>query len=354
MHRWCHLLTCRFCNLQLGWPDTWEHAIGWDIDENHCRWCPEEGGDQCGRHHQSPIDLRRSFAIPGTPGANECLDVHLMTFDDSTCTVQKLREKRAFAVDRHALRILQPVKWVEERNRFFLDCRNDEAGGLRFGRLDFSFGFSNWWYLSHTDFHMPSEHTQDGKRYDAELQMYHFYSVDAEEAGVNNEMGTVAVFLQAYDDAADYAILNEIICGWREEEERVRRECGLPSVTEPYPGCPDYARSGRRRTEATDTPQRPLSVNDVLLQNHISAFTNSSFKPLKIALDKDEGGEEMHHGPASTYKATHTRSSKVQKENDERSLFLDESTVWNNYFPLVDVGTEYYCKFTPFVCPMAF
>lgn len=258
-----------------------------------------------------------------------------MNFFDSTCTTQHLREKRAFAVDRHALRILQPVKWVDARNRYYLDCRNDAAGGLRFGRIDFSFGFSNWWYLSHTDFHMPSEHTQNGKRYDAELQMYHFYSVDAETAGVNNEMGTVSVFLEAYDDAKDYELLNEIICGWREEEERVRSECGLESASTFYPGCPEYSRSSGRRMQESDIPKRPFSINDVLVKNHMASFTNSSFKPLEISLDEEDHLQVIEDRMTSRDNSTSTKS--------RRGLFLDESTQWNNYFPLVDVGTEYYC-----------
>lgn len=43
-------------------------------------------------------------------------------------------------------------------------------------------------HLSHIDVHVPGEHTQDGRKYDAEIQMKHFYSATAEEAGVNNEM----------------------------------------------------------------------------------------------------------------------------------------------------------------------
>jgi hypothetical protein len=33
------------------------------------------------------------------------------------------------------------------------------------------------------DIHTPSEHTQDGVRYDAEIQLQHFYSVTAAQAG---------------------------------------------------------------------------------------------------------------------------------------------------------------------------
>lgn len=55
----------------------------------------------------------------------------------------------------------------------------------------FQYYRSEWWHLSHIDVHVPSEHTQEGKRYDGELQMYHFYSVSGEVAGVNNEVGLI-------------------------------------------------------------------------------------------------------------------------------------------------------------------
>jgi len=56
------------------------------------------------------------------------------------------------------------------------------------GQIDFSKGFSQWWHLSHTDVHVPSEHTQEGRRYDGEIHLYHWYSVNADVAGTHNEV----------------------------------------------------------------------------------------------------------------------------------------------------------------------
>jgi hypothetical protein len=60
----------------LGWPDGWELAVGWELRRNECEWCPAEGGNNCGIHRQSPIDLLRS---PSTTGHDtECYDYHWM------------------------------------------------------------------------------------------------------------------------------------------------------------------------------------------------------------------------------------------------------------------------------------
>ena len=58
----------------LGYRDKWETGRDWEISKNYCRWCPE-GEGRCGRHHQSPINLRREVGYePGThEAANECI-----------------------------------------------------------------------------------------------------------------------------------------------------------------------------------------------------------------------------------------------------------------------------------------
>ena len=171
----------------LGWHDKWDTGVGWELDENSCRWCPDTGNN-CGQHHQSPINMLRDIAdeTASSPFSNPCIDVHWMAYFDSTCTFDELRNNNAFTVERHALKVIQPIVETEERDRYRIGCRNHL--GRRWGKIDFSRGFSEWWHLSHADFHVPSEHTQGGKRYDGEVQLYHFYSVSGEEAGVNNEV----------------------------------------------------------------------------------------------------------------------------------------------------------------------
>lgn len=102
-----------------------------------------------------------------------------MKYEDSFCSLEALIESDAFTVERHGLRIAQPITvyddWTNDIDGvvdgIHLECRIPGLGS-RFGRIDFSKGFSQWWYLSHIDIHVPSEHTQEGKRYDAEIQLY--------------------------------------------------------------------------------------------------------------------------------------------------------------------------------------
>ena len=177
---------------QLGYVDKWDWARGWEIRDNSCRSCPAdeaEGSlpDECHSHHQSPIDLQRNRGLTGSEMETECIDWHWMKYEDSSCTWQDLIDADAITVERHALRVTQPVDdELGRMGNLRLDCPGPPR---RFGRIDFSKGFADWWFLSHIDFHVPSEHTQDGKRYSAEAQMYHFYSEESgNAAGNENEV----------------------------------------------------------------------------------------------------------------------------------------------------------------------
>jgi hypothetical protein len=59
-----------------GWPDGWELGVGWELERTNCEWCPEEGGNDCGQHRQSPIDLKRERSTTGHDP--ECYDYHWM------------------------------------------------------------------------------------------------------------------------------------------------------------------------------------------------------------------------------------------------------------------------------------
>jgi hypothetical protein len=127
-----------------------------------------------------------------------------------------------FRIRRHALQILTPVNENGE-----LQC----GSGQKFPKLDYSKGFPDWWFLSHTEVTVPSEHTQDGKRYAGEVHLSHFYSVDHER-----KVGKVAIFLETDPNRRRWSFLDKLICQWREVEEKNRQECGLASAP-PYPGC---------------------------------------------------------------------------------------------------------------------
>jgi hypothetical protein len=102
-----------------------------------------------------------------------------MRFKDGACTWEDIIDndrsihRNNFLIQRHALQILQPID--QSGN---LQCWNDTLGGAIYPRLDYSKGFPNWWHLAHTSIKVPSEHVQDGKRYDAEVSLEHFYEVE--------------------------------------------------------------------------------------------------------------------------------------------------------------------------------
>ena len=162
----------------LGWPDTFDASEGWKLTANHCQWCPAEGNNTCGKHHSSPIDLFRNVAIIGDPLQNDCIDVHWMQYIDSSCTFEHLQQHNAFTIERYGLKIKQPLQQLDDGT--YINGCTVPGVGSRWGKIDFSRGFTQWWLLSHIDFHVPSEHTQNGHRYSAELEMYHFYSIDTD------------------------------------------------------------------------------------------------------------------------------------------------------------------------------
>ncbi|KAG7343373.1 Eukaryotic-type carbonic anhydrase [Nitzschia inconspicua] len=361
----------------LGYRDKWETGRGWSIQKNYCRWCPESDPNSCSRHHQSPIDLRRQVGYePGThEEANECIDVHWMKYEDSFCTWDQLIQADAFTIERHALRISQPITVFDNlnddtdgvRDGVTLNCRIPGRGS-RFGRIDYSKGFSHWWHLSHIDIHTPSEHTQNGIRYDAEIQLQHFYSVTAAEAGVNNELGTVAVFMNAYEDAAPYRYLDKLICQWRRKEFEVRTECGLDPIESSYPGCFPLKRNLRRNMaedeKSTKTKAATFqTAQDVILHNdqHRDSVNHSN---VKIFM------EEGNWAPAEEkdWDAWIAEQSKKMQDEEElynrmrtmehggnhtdalheqfRKLVEYDEIEWFNYWPMLGVRTEYYFRYS--------
>lgn len=117
-------------------------------------------------------------------------DLHWMKYEDSFCSLDQLEDADAFTIERHALRIAQPISVFDNfaedldgvPDGVKLECRQPGRGS-RFGRIDYSKGFSHWWHLSHIDIHTPSEHWQDGVQYDGEIQLKHFYSIPWYETG---------------------------------------------------------------------------------------------------------------------------------------------------------------------------
>lgn len=109
-----------------------------------------------------------------------------MAYYESSCSWSELVRLNAFSIERHALKVVQPVEDVLGNDDYRVMCDNGQ--GHKFGRIDFSKGYSQWWHLSHFDVHVPSEHTQEGHRFAGEIQLAHFYSMSEVDAGVANQV----------------------------------------------------------------------------------------------------------------------------------------------------------------------
>lgn len=352
-------LLCPDLETCTGWVDKWEYGKNWELGGS-CQWCPAEGDNDCGNHHQSPINVERIVALEYGGEYKECIDSHWMKYIDSACSYDQLIDKNAIFVDRHALRIVQPIipDSSQQNETHRLACRSQTAS---WGRIDFSKGFSQWWYLSHVDFHVPSEHYQEGRRYDGEMQLYHFYSVTGEEAGVNNEMAAVTIFLEAYDDGTDYDFLNKLICAWRDDEEKTRAECGLDSILTEYPGCMTYNRGhtddggistqgvNRGLNGRNDDPPQPrrqaMSAHDLIIKNHMNMAIDDTYIPQTIQLDKDQ-----HNVDDSAIDWDAFIAEQYERDNENHHgrelLNYDHVGPWHNYFGMLGVRTEYYYRYS--------
>ena len=47
----------------VGYTDKWTTGREWGITKNYCKWCPEGENNNCGRHHQSPVNLQRAVGL---------------------------------------------------------------------------------------------------------------------------------------------------------------------------------------------------------------------------------------------------------------------------------------------------
>lgn len=296
----------------------------------------------------------------------------------------------SFTIERHALRIRQPIT-VLQNETAVINCFK-EGLGSRFGRLDYSKGFSDWWFLSHIDIHTPSEHTQEGQRYDAELQLHHFYSVSASiannNAGTENELGTVTMFMQVYEDAPPYRDLDGVICLWRRKEAETREACGLDPITSHYPGCFPIQNRNLRNTKdgGSDAPTKgktpyPKDKTFATFQDLLIAHDRRN-REIELGLDVTDKDplpklhmEESNWAPPeksdddwADYIAQQSARFKEDEElwkelhaefNGDHAKAHDEYHVrgrkliegadlleWFNYWPMLGVRTEYYYRYS--------
>ena len=163
--------------------------------------------------------------------------------------------------------------------------------------------------------------------------MYLFYSVNASVAEVPNQMGSVSIFLEVYDDAEDYDVLNKLICQWRRVEEETRSECGMSSVSHQYSGCTNY----NRRDRNLRTTNKATSMYDVV-RNLEEAPEYK--EPANLGqddweepdMDWDEFIQDVYHR---------------EEDNSHGRHLTDYNNVdWFNFFGMLKVKTEYYFRYS--------
>lgn len=238
--------------------------------------------------------------------------------------------------------------------------------GSRFGRIDYSKGFSDWWYLSHIDVRIPSEHTQEGRRYDAEIQLAHFYSIPWW-----NEMGTVSILVDGSSDRAPInRMFDKVICQWRRQEHQVRQDCGLDPIEGTYPGCfpltsTDRERKHKVRRKMTEEERaaeakskRFQNVAEVILYNE-EHREDPDHTDVKILLDKgdeepsddkdwdlwiQQQSEQLNRDDTfyddlknNKFQGNHTDEELHEKF---RNLLEGDESPWHNYWPMIGVRTE--------------
>jgi Eukaryotic-type carbonic anhydrase len=180
-------------------------------------------------------------------------------------------------------------------------------------------------------------------------------------------MGTVTIFLEAYENAPDYDVLNKLICGWREDEEKTRAECNLDSVLTEYPGCISYSRQGgivddgsggvttqgtSRKTMMMDDVNNPSvtrrarakSAHDIILNNHMNMALDETYEPETILLDVDQ---HVVDETKIDWDAFITEQYEKEQENHHgRELLNYDHLDWFNYFGMLGVRTEYYYRYS--------
>jgi Eukaryotic-type carbonic anhydrase len=162
----------------------------------------------------------------------------------------------------------------------------------------------------------------------------------------------VLVFLQSYDDAPDYDVLNRLICAWREAEEATLSQCGLNSVATEYPGCIRYNR-GLDTDDSVVTAQqvnrqlhpRPAQAAlDILMENDIQMAFNESYQPEKVLLDPDHHWVDPDSFDWDAFIAK--QYAKDARQMHGRELINYNHVDWFNYFAMIGCRTEYYFRYS--------
>ena len=158
-------------------------------------------------------------------------------------------------------------------------------------------------------------------------------------------MAAVSVFLEEVDDSPDNDVLNRIICQWRESEEEIREVCGLASVKTHYPGCYYYTREAdarRLRKEKASGGVGPKSAADLILGNRLKRYSQKT-----ILLDhNDDDDDDSVLFDWDAFIKSYLEASDDESPKIRHLMDYDHVGPWFNYFPMLDVRTEYYYRYS--------
>jgi Eukaryotic-type carbonic anhydrase len=206
------------------------------------------------------------------------------------------------------------------------------------------------------------------------------------------QMAALTIFLEAFDDADDYPVLNKLICQYRKVEEQTRRRCGLSSVSTTYPGCRVYTRGqsteiynitldfgsvsnvaegdgnsteaedSSNSTEAdTNSTERMVrrrtkqteSAHDVIVEDYLEYSARQeregdggeeSFRPRRLVLDENEM-DNIDVDWDAFIQSVYAEEEALK--SGHRQLETDYADVgWHNYFPMIGCKTEYYYRYS--------
>lgn len=291
-----------------GWPDDWETYkpyIPYMGARNQCKDCSStSSAKDCKSHQQSPIHLKRSITEQ-----NECHDRHWMSYKRGSCKFSQIR----FSIERHTLKAYQPI---------------DDQGNLqcsKHGSIDYSMGFPYRWLLAHTDITVPSEHMQDGKRYDAEVVLAHFYTKNRRDRLI----GKVVVFLEKGNESDHYGFLQKYIGKWKNEERRVRQNCARRKL-----GQQEFTNNHNAKVEADEflgtEPQTEASPNYFGLEEY-----DIETRQIIEEQEADDFLRTWNYMMEHEFTGNETYTFHRELENDR----------YHPYDWLIKVQTEYYFRY---------
>jgi hypothetical protein len=256
-----------------------------------------------------------------------------MQYKDGSCDWDDMQGQ--FSIERHALQIHTPTKSNGD-----IDCVSPD-GVRKYPKLDYSKGFPDWWHLSRTDISVPSQHTQDGKRYAAEIVLAMFYELDH----YKNKLGKVSIFMQDYEDEPHWPYLDKLICQFRKVEEAQRKSCNLDPAPV-YKMCELYRGQARTEEDRVDEnivgnffPTRaPLKAPPAIPLEDFGGDPEAGLMPLGLCQGDCDFDSDCQPGLLCNRREA---GEEVQgclggRDNDQNTDFCVFDPYGDGYFPPTD------------------